>query len=87
MKTIQVFESVDGEIFRTRKDAEKHDLDCIGEEFDGLMLLAIGGNGNITRHDQFRMCMALIDDKNRAAVTKAVNTLHAYLNTTTDEDE
>ena len=66
MKLVSMFESVDGKLFTSEKDCKKHDLDCIGEEFDGLLLEAMKAtNGNVTRQDQFRMCLYLLENRNK----------------------
>ena len=65
MKLVSMFEAVDGKLFTNDKDCKKHDMDCIGEEFDGLLLEAMKAtNGNVTRRDQFKMCLYLLENRN-----------------------
>lgn len=78
MKEIEAFESVDGTIFTDPDKAKRHDEDCIGEEFDALLLLAIQSTGgNVTRNDQYRMCLHLL--KNRNEAKHIIAKLHDYL--------
>jgi len=78
MKAIEAYEAVDGTIFTHKHTAEQHDLDCIGELFDALLLNAVQATGgNVTRNDQYRMCMQLLNDRDNLKGT--INKLSDYL--------
>jgi hypothetical protein len=65
VKRIEAYKSVDGQIFEDEDAANRHDLDCIGEELDALLLIATQAtNGNVTRTDQYRMCLRLLEKRN-----------------------
>lgn len=49
MKTVEMFQAVDGKVFFSEKECKAHDEDCIGAEFDTLLLEAVNAaNGNVT---------------------------------------
>lgn len=78
MKIIEAYETVDGKIFTDEDEAIKHDQDCIGEEFDELLRVAISGtNGNVTHIDRHRMALKLLED--RASVRAVIDKLSDYL--------
>jgi hypothetical protein len=78
MKEVEAYEAVDGTLFSDSQKALDHDLDCIGREFDGLLLTAIQATGgHITRQDQHNMCLHLLN--NRAAVRDIIHRLSYYL--------
>lgn len=78
MKAIEAYKSVDGKLFEDEDKAIAHDSDCIGEEFDALLQIAISNsNGNITRIDQHRMCLTLLENKDKARII--IRKLYGYL--------
>lgn len=79
MQTIEAYQAVDGKIFTDEKEAKKHDIDCIGEQFDGLLQIAMRGDkrGNITRIDQHAICSQLLNDRKEAK--KIIDILSSYL--------
>ena len=85
MKLVSMYEAVDGKLFTNEKDCKAHDLDCIGEEFDGLLIEAMKAtNGNVTRNDQFKMCLHLLE--NRDKVLPILKTLVSYIEGSKIED-
>jgi len=78
MRTIEAFQSVDGSIHLSERKALEHDDDCIGEAIDALLTGAVAAcNGNVTRSDQYRMALYLMNNKGELRATCA--TLHNYL--------
>ena len=66
MKEVLMFQAVDGSLFNDEKKCKEHDLDCIGQEFDALLLEATQAtNGNVTRNDQYKMCLYLLKNKDK----------------------
>lgn len=64
MQEVTAYKSVDGAIFEDEELAARHDQDCIGELFDALLLHATSATaGNVTRVDQHRMCLALLNGR------------------------
>lgn len=83
MKTVEMFQAVDGKVFFSEKECKAHDEDCIGTEFDALLLEAVNAaNGNVTRNDQYKMCLHLLKNKDR--VLPILKNLAAYIE---DENE
>ena len=78
MKTVEMFQAVDGQVFHSEKACKDHDQDCIGAEFDALLLEAVQATGgNVTRNDQYRMCLHLL--KNREKVLPILKNLVSYI--------
>ena len=75
MRTVTMYQAVDGKVFDNAEECAAHDKDCIGAEFDGLLLEAV--SGNVTRSEQYRMCLHLLE--NRKAVLPILKTLVAYI--------
>lgn len=79
MIEITAYQSVDGSVHLDHDEAKKHDLDCIGETIDGILLEACSATGgNITRNTQYRMCLHLLD--NRGKIKSELEKLVKYLN-------
>lgn len=78
MKTVIRYQAVDGALYTNEKECAAHNEDCIGEEFDALLLAAIQATGgHVTRNDQYKMCLHLL--KNRHSVLPALKNLVAYI--------
>ncbi|WP_373092539.1 hypothetical protein [Zhongshania sp.] len=78
MQIIEAFKAVDGTIFEDYDKAKRHDLDCIGELIDGLLLVAVQATGgNVTRIDQHRMALKLLES--RADILPDIQKLARYI--------
>lgn len=79
MKTIEAYQSADGCVYLTEREALEQDDNCIGEAIDALLSPAINAcNGNVTRSDQYRMALYLLN--NRKQLAEHVAILDKYLN-------
>jgi len=79
MQSIEAYKSVTGKLFEDEVECANYDLDCIGMELDALLLIGMrASNGNVTRNDQHRMCLELLNS--RSEVEKIIKTLNEYFN-------
>lgn len=63
MKTIEAYQTTDGELFECDRDATLHQQDLAGQAIDALMLLAVQAvGGDVTRNQQYRMCLHLLNN-------------------------
>lgn len=86
MKTVSMFQAVDGKLFTSKEECKAHDEDCIGEEFDALLLEAISAtNGYVTRNSQFQMCLHLL--KNKEKVLPILKNLVAFIEGEQEEEQ
>jgi hypothetical protein len=78
MRHIEAYEAVDGTVFTRLSKCQEHDLNCIGELFDALLLEAAQATGgNVTRNTQYSMCLRLIEKRKELAPT--IRKLNAYI--------
>lgn len=79
MREITAYMTEDGKIFKYECDAKSHTNDIVGEAFDGLLLIGMRATGgNVTRSDQHRMALSLLNNRDEAAAL--IRKLDIYLN-------
>lgn len=75
MRTIEAYETQDGQIFTDAKKAEDHEIDLIGAELDGLLMHVF--KLDINRYSQHGAILKAI--KNRDSLRECVGRLHRLL--------
>ena len=84
MKRVEMYQAVDGQVFHNEKACIDHDQDCIGAEFDALLLEAVQATGgNVARNDQYKMCLHLL--KNSDKVLPILKNLVSYIENSTED--
>ena len=68
--TFEAYKTSDGELFESQTDANKHQLDIIGECLDDL--LAEDGKGRVTRTDRFNILINMLNDEKLLDKVKAL---------------
>ena len=66
------FATSDGKLFECENAARKHSRDLLGQELDALIRLAIP---DITRAENYRAAMNLLEESNRGELIKLVNSI------------
>lgn len=66
------FSTSDGKLFECEDAARKHSRDLLGQELDALVRLAIP---DITRAENYRAAMNLLEESNRGELIKLVNSI------------
>lgn len=72
---ITAHKTVDGRVFEDESDAEKHEVDLIGEELDGLISHVL--SLDVSQSQKFKAILTAI--KERKALKASILTLHKYL--------
>lgn len=83
MKIIEAYQSVDGMVFTSEEAAEKHDIDLIGEELDGLIFHVL--KLDVSKHQTLKGIIAAIKEKRELAMVIAK--LNKYLSHSGDDYE
>lgn len=76
MQEITAYQTVDGQVFNDEDDAERHEIDLIGEELDGLIMHVL--NLDVSQRDKKRKILAAIAERNK--LKQVVALLNRYLN-------
>ena len=72
---IAAYKTADGRVFEDESDAEKHEVDLVGEELDGLVSHVL--NLDVSQSQKFKAILTAI--KERKALKASILTLHKYL--------
>lgn len=80
MKTIEAYQTSDGDIFDDERKAKAHQQNIIGELLDRL--IPHDSRGNITRTDRHSQLMALMND---VELKVKINALYKAVNHNDDE--
>lgn len=75
MKTIEAYETVDGQIFDDEDKAKAHEVDLIGQEIDGILRLVL--KLDVNRYELLRGFTEAMKD--RRELKASIAKLHRYL--------
>lgn len=76
MQEITAYQTVDGQVFHDEDDAERHEIDLIGEELDGLLMHVL--NLDVSQRDKRRGILAAIAERKK--LKQVIALLNRYLN-------
>ena len=82
MKPVEAYECSDGALFTDERDAKAHENDLLGEELDGLLKLFEFDGNHVTRNDEYRALMRVLNK--RKELRKAITAILKILDHTED---